>query len=109
MPQGVKNLQGKMITRTQFITNMKLYTVREVATIFKASERTIYSWIEMGYLRAVQVAEGNMIRIREEDLKDFIQRHLTIAEEIPQTLKSPKKSRIIANMKSLLEERESLR
>jgi len=95
----------------QFITyaDMKLYTVREVATIFKASERTIYSWIEMGYLRAVQIAEGSMVRIREEDLIDFIQRHLTISEDIPQALKSPKKSRIIANMKSLLEGRDILK
>ncbi len=92
---------------------MKLYTVREVATLFKASERTIYTWIEMGYLRAVQIAEGNMIRIREEDLIDFIQRHLTISEDVPQTLRSPSKSRIIANMKanmkSLLEEKEGLK
>ncbi len=109
----LKNLQGKRAARVQFITNMKLYTVREVATIFKASERTIYTWIEAGYLRAVQIAEGNMIRIREEDLIDFIQRHLTIPEDIPQTLRSPSKSRIIANMKanmkSLLEEGESLK
>ena len=92
---------------------MKLYTVREVAKLFKASERTIYTWIEMGYLRAVQIAEGNMIRIREEDLIDFIQRHLTIPEDVPQALRSPNKSRIIVNMKvnmkSLLEEEENLK
>lgn len=88
---------------------MKLYTVREVAKIFKASERTIYTWIEMGYLRAVQIAEGNMIRIREEDLIDFIQKHLTISEDIRQGLRSPRKSRVITNMKSLLEEEENLK
>lgn len=93
----------------QFITNMKLYTVREVATLFKASERTVYTWIQSGYLRAVQIAEGNMIRIREEDLIDFIQKHLTTSEDVRQGLRSPRKSRVITNMKSLLEEEESLK
>ena len=58
-----------------------LYTVKEVAQLFRKSERTVYRWIEEGKLRAYLLGEGFSISrtnktnvlIPEWALKEFIQ------------------------------------
>jgi len=56
---------------------MKLYTVKEVAEILRVSKRTIYSYIDAGYLRAIQVGEKKAIRIPEEAVYEFVTRNQT--------------------------------
>lgn len=63
---------------------MKLYRVCEVAQIFRVAERTIYNWIEWGYLRAIKVGDGKgTIRIPEDAIKEFIDNNQTLYESIP--------------------------
>ncbi len=58
---------------------MKYLTVKEVAKHFKVSERTIYNWIEFGYLRAIKVGEGRgTVRIPLDALEEFERRFKTI-------------------------------
>jgi excisionase family DNA binding protein len=59
----------------------RLYTVREVAEYFKVSERTVYGWIEMGYLRAIKVGSldgKGTVRVPEDALEEFIRNCQTI-------------------------------
>ncbi len=86
-----------------------LYTVREVAQILKVAERTVYNWIEGGYLRAVQVDHKKTVRIRKEDLEEFLTNNLTTAMEFKTSLKAPARSPVIERLvKSLLEEGKNL-
>ncbi len=63
---------------------MKLYKVSEIAEFFQVAERTIYNWIEFGYLRAIKVGEGRgTIRVPEDALKEFCQKNQTIIETFP--------------------------
>lgn len=71
----------------------QLYSVAQVAAFFGVSPRTIYSWIDAGYLNAVKLPSGT-IRIRRSDLVKFIQENLTISEDIPQRLRCVNKSPI---------------
>ncbi len=54
-------------------------SVSEVAFILGVSTRQVHRWIERGLLPAVRV--GRLVRIREEDLNAFIQRHRTVPEK----------------------------
>lgn len=59
------------------------YTVREVAAILKVAERTVYNWVEFGYMKAIKVGspEGKgTIRIPESALQEFIKKYTTIEE-----------------------------
>jgi len=52
----------------------KLYKVKEVADIFRVSERTVYNWVMFGYLRAIKVGDEDgkgTVRITEAALKEF--------------------------------------
>jgi excisionase family DNA binding protein len=62
---------------------MKLYTVDEVARILRLSKRTVYSYIEYGYLRAVQVGERKALRIPEDALQEFLKLNQTVFEIVP--------------------------
>jgi excisionase family DNA binding protein len=53
-----------------------LLKVSEVAKLFRVSERTIYTWIEMGYLRAFN--KPGCIRIPKEAIIEFIDENQTI-------------------------------
>ncbi len=53
-----------------------LLKVSEVAKLFRVSERTIYTWIEMGYLRAIN--KPGCIRIPKEAIIEFIDENQTI-------------------------------
>ncbi|AIH04460.1 helix-turn-helix domain-containing protein [Thermodesulfobacterium commune] len=59
----------------------KLYKVREIAEYFQVSERTVYGWIEMGYLRAIKVGSldgKGTVRVPEDALEEFIRNCQTI-------------------------------
>jgi excisionase family DNA binding protein len=62
---------------------MKLYTVDEVAQILRLSKRTVYSYIEFGYLRAIQVGEKKALRIPEDALHEFLKLNQTVFEIVP--------------------------
>jgi len=64
---------------------MELYTVEEVAKILKLSKRTIYTYVELGYLRAVQVSEKKAIRIPKEALEEFLKVNQTVFAITPLT------------------------
>lgn len=50
----------------------KLYTVREVAEYIKVSTMTIYTLIKEKKLKSVKL--GGNVRVKESDLKEFIER-----------------------------------
>jgi len=62
---------------------MKLYTVDEVAQILRLSKRTVYSYIEFGYLRAIQVGEKKALRIPEDALQEFLKLNQTVFQIEP--------------------------
>jgi excisionase family DNA binding protein len=62
---------------------MKLYTVDEVAQILRLSKRTVYSYIEYGYLRAIQVGEKKALRIPDDALQEFLEKNQTVPEILP--------------------------
>jgi len=62
---------------------MKLYTVDEVAQLLKLSKRTIYSYIQFGYLRAIQAKEKKALRIPEDALQEFLEKNQTVTEILP--------------------------
>jgi excisionase family DNA binding protein len=62
---------------------MKLYTVDEVAQLLRLSKRTVYSYIQFGYLRAIQVGEKKALRIPEDALREFLEKNQTVPEALP--------------------------
>ena len=62
---------------------MKLYTVKEVAQILRLSERTIYTYIEFGYLRAIQIGEKKALRVPEDALREFLEVNQTVFKIVP--------------------------
>ncbi len=71
---------------------MRLYTVDEVAQILRLSKRTVYSYIEFGYLRAVQVGEKKALRIPEDALNEFLKVNQTVFEILPLPRRAKNKS-----------------
>ncbi len=58
---------------------MKYLTVKEVAKYFRVSDRTVYNWIDLGYLRAIKVGDGRgTVRIPLDALEEFERRFKTI-------------------------------
>lgn len=51
-----------------------LYTPEEVARKVKVERQTVYHWLSSGMLRGLRV--GSTWRITEEDLLNFMTRHL---------------------------------
>lgn len=52
--------------------SIKLYDILEVTEILKVHRRTVYNYIKEGQLKATKM--GKYLRVREEDLQDFISR-----------------------------------
>jgi len=71
---------------------MKLYTVDEVAQILRLSRRTVYSYIEAGYIRAIQVGEKKALRIPEDALQEFLKLNQTVFEIVPLSKRTKKKT-----------------
>ena len=58
-------------------TSMQFYTIAEVAIILETKVGFIYEWIQDVLLPAVQFgSEQHMLRIRAQDLENFIDMHL---------------------------------
>jgi excisionase family DNA binding protein len=53
------------------------YTVPEVATSLQVTEKTVRAWIRDRKLTAIRV--GREWRIREVDIQEFVDRHLSTA------------------------------
>lgn len=49
---------------------MKLYTLREVEQILKVTQRTLYTYIQEGTLKATKI--GKYWRVKHADLMDFV-------------------------------------
>lgn len=49
----------------------RYYTIQEVADMLKVAYLTVYRWIQAGKLVAYKA--GKQYRIKEDDLKSFIQ------------------------------------
>ncbi len=58
-------------------TSMQFYTIAEVAIILATKVGSVHKWIQEGLLPAVQFgSEQHMLRIRAQDLENFIDMHL---------------------------------
>lgn len=53
-----------------FMTEIKLYTLKEIEDILKVTQRTLYRYIKEGNLQAVKV--GREWRVTHEALQAFI-------------------------------------
>ena len=54
---------------------LRLYTTAEAAAILNVSLRTLQGWVRGGALPHVRLGEGGrLVRIRAQDLDDFIQK-----------------------------------
>lgn len=56
------------------VENLKLFTIPEVAKILKVSERQVFRYIDSKKLKVVRISY-KIIRVSDNDLKDFIKRH----------------------------------
>ena len=57
----------------------EFHTVPEVAKRFRVTQKTVRTWIAEHKLTAIMV--GREWRIREEDVQEFISRHLSTARQ----------------------------
>ncbi len=51
---------------------LKVYTLEEVKDIMKVTQRTLYTYIQDGRLKATKI--GKYWRVQHEDLQEFIER-----------------------------------
>ena len=61
------------------MTEIKVYTLDEVADILKVTKRTLYNYVKAGKLPAVKM--GKYWRVSEESLQSFISTGTPILEE----------------------------
>ncbi|GEM_PF-1363461 len=54
----------------------KIYKIKEVAEILKVSYKTVYNWIELGYLKAVKIEKT--LRVPESALEEFLKENITV-------------------------------
>lgn len=54
------------------IDELKIYSLEEVKDILKVTQRTLYSYIKSGLLKATKI--GKYWRVKHTDLQDFINR-----------------------------------
>lgn len=59
---------------TDQLPDAALLTVGEVSKTYRVPPSTVYSWVQRGDL--VHFRVGRLIRIRREDLEDFLERSL---------------------------------
>ena len=57
-----------------------LYTCDQVADRYQVKTVTIWNWIRTKKLPAIKL--GNEYRIREQDLWEFEQKHLTVPKKV---------------------------
>lgn len=54
------------------VTEIKLFTLQEVADVLRVSRQTIYNYVTAKKLRATKY--GKEYRVTEEDLQEFIKK-----------------------------------
>ena len=52
---------------------MNMLTLHEVAKAMKVSESTVRRWVRAGALIAYKVGQRGQLRIREEDLEEYLE------------------------------------
>jgi len=65
---------------------MRLLTLREAAAALKVSESTIRRWIREGSLTAYKVGKRGQLRLRNEELESFLEKHriqVSVSSDIP--------------------------
>ncbi|MDN5303588.1 MAG: Helix-turn-helix domain [Fusobacteriaceae bacterium] len=55
------------------LSNVKFFTVNEIANILSVSNKTVYRYIELRDLKAVKIFKN--IRILESDFKEFLEKN----------------------------------
>lgn len=60
------------------MSEIKVYTLEEVAEILKVSRRTLYTYVKEGKLPAVKM--GKYWRVSQESLQAFISTGTTVAD-----------------------------
>lgn len=53
------------------MTEIKVYTVEEIAELMKVTKTTVYSYIKRGELKAKKI--GKYYRVTEANLKEFLE------------------------------------
>jgi|GEM_PF-2543392 len=69
MVENIDFIKSKM--ENELISDSPLYTPKEVATILKLCERTVYDHLKQGKLKSVRI--GKKLYINSQALTDFIQ------------------------------------
>lgn len=52
------------------MSELKVYTIDEIAELLHITRRTLYAYLKTGKLKAIKV--GKYWRVTEENLKDFL-------------------------------------
>lgn len=52
------------------MSELKVYTIDEIAELLHITRRTLYTYLKTGKLKAIKV--GKYWRVTEENLKDFL-------------------------------------
>jgi excisionase family DNA binding protein len=53
----------------------ELYTIRDLQRLFSVSRKTIYNWMERGWLGAPSIRVGRTIRWTREQVEQFKNQH----------------------------------
>ena len=61
---------------------MKMLTLHEVAEAVKVSESTVRRWVRTGALVAYKVGDRGQLRIREEDLEQYLESRVVKVGEL---------------------------
>lgn len=76
MPKQFKSTQNSIPPE------LRLYTIAETAAILNVNLRTLQGWVRDGLLPHVRLGEGGrLVRIRAQDLDDFIQKNYQKGEQ----------------------------
>lgn len=59
-------------------STQKYYSAREAADIIGVSYRLILKWIGDGELKHYRIGDNNMIRISNDQIQDFLNKHETV-------------------------------
>lgn len=73
----------------------RFLTVFEVATIFRVSDRTIYTWIDEGVLRCIKIKDKSAVRIPASEIERLVQEVLEVP---PAKLSAQRKKRLLENL-----------
>lgn len=60
------------------MTDLKVYTLDEVADILKVTKRTLYNYIKAGELPAIKM--GKYWRVTQENLQSFVSKDTPVIE-----------------------------